>query len=43
MRSGYIGVAWSRGKSLTADALVAAADEAMYECKRARRRQPKAA
>jgi GGDEF domain-containing protein len=36
-----IGVAWSRGDSSDADALVAAADAAMYEAKRAGTGDPK--
>jgi diguanylate cyclase (GGDEF)-like protein/PAS domain S-box-containing protein len=35
-----IGVAWSSGVAKSADELVAAADKAMYECKRARTGQP---
>lgn len=38
-----VGVAWCRGAEMTADALVAAADEAMYASKRAAGRRPEAA
>jgi PleD family two-component response regulator len=38
-----IGVAWSSGDAMSADELVAAADNAMYQSKRSRKGEPKLA